>query len=66
MKYIEAIESALNIKAKIELLPMQAGDVPSNCADISRAMQDFNFQPKIDVNEGVRNFISWYRDFYKK
>jgi len=65
MEYIKALEDELGIKAKFEFLPMQSGDVPNNCADISRATEELAFEPKININEGVRRFVSWYKDFYK-
>ena len=48
------------IKAKKELLPLQPGDVPDTYADVEDLVEDFNFKPKMSVNEGVQNFINWY------
>lgn len=65
MDYIGAIESALGKKAECNMMPMQDGDVPSTCADVSRLEQDLGYRPKVGVNEGVANFIKWYLDYYK-
>ena len=65
MSYIKAIENALGKKASINFMPMQDGDVPSTCADITKLKNDLNYQPKVSVDLGVRNFVSWYREFYK-
>jgi len=64
-KYIEAIESALAIKAEKELLPLQPGDVPNTFADVNDLVKDFNYKPSMPVEKGVANFVKWYKDFYK-
>lgn len=65
MDYIEAIEEALNSKAQKELLPLQMGDVPDTYANIDDLVDDFDYKPSMDVNEGVENFILWYKEYYK-
>lgn len=64
MEFIEAIEEALGRKAKKNLLPMQPGDVPASWADVDDLVRDFNYAPAIPVEEGVRRFVQWYREFY--
>ncbi len=64
MDYIRAIEKFTNQKAILNFLPMQAGDVPSTCADISRLEQDLGYKPKVSIQEGVENFIAWYQGYY--
>ena len=53
------------MKAKIDLLPLQPGDVPDTYADISDLADEFGYQPSTEVKQGVKNFVKWYRDFYK-
>jgi UDP-glucuronate 4-epimerase len=65
MTYIEAIEKALGKKAKKNLLPMQAGDVPATFADVDALVKDVGFKPSTTIEEGIGNFIDWYRDYYK-
>ena len=65
LKFIETLESALDIEAKKELLPMQPGDVPDTYADVSSLVEDTGYQPSTDVETGVKAFVDWYRDFYK-
>ncbi len=65
MRYINAVESALGIKAKMEMLPMQPGDVPATAADVSRLEAWVNFRPQTSVETGIERFIAWYRDYYK-
>lgn len=64
MEYISAIEQALGITAKKRFLPLQAGDVPSTAADTSSLEAWINFKPNTSVQQGVANFVSWYREFY--
>ena len=64
MDYIECIENAIGKKSKKEYLPIQSGDVEETYADISMLKKDFNFQPKVSIEEGVRKFIEWYMKYY--
>lgn len=60
MEFIQAIEEELGIEAKKEMLPMQPGDVETTYADVSALMNDFGYQPKTSVQEGIRKFVKWY------
>lgn len=64
IKYIEAIEKALGVTAKKNLLPMQPGDVLETSADTEALYQAIGFKPQTSVEEGVARFVSWYREFY--
>ena len=57
---IEACESACEKKARINPLPMQAGDVPRTSADLTKAERLLGFRPKVRVREGVRRFVEWW------
>ena len=65
MRYIEVFEECLGCKAKLELLPMQAGDVVATAADIDLLDRAVGFRPRTSIEEGVRRFAQWYRDFYR-
>jgi UDP-glucuronate 4-epimerase len=65
MRYIRAIETATGRKAKLDLLPMQAGDVLATEADTSALEGVTGFKPATPVEEGVKRFVDWYRDFYR-
>ena len=52
-------------KAKLDLLPMQAGDVLATEADTSALESVTGFKPATPVEEGVRRFVDWYREFYR-
>jgi UDP-glucuronate 4-epimerase len=65
MEYIRAIEKAVGKKAKLELFPMQAGDVAATEADTSALREATGFAPDTPVEEGVKRFVDWYREYYK-
>ena len=65
MDYIGAIEKELGKKAKLNMMPMQDGDVPSTYADVSKLEHDLGYRPEISVSEGVGLFVRWYKGFYK-
>lgn len=62
--FIEAIEDSLGKKAIREYLPMQPGDVPRTCADVTDLMNDVGFRPNTPVREGIGKFVQWYREYY--
>jgi len=64
MDYIHAIEQALGMKAEMELLPLQQGDVPDTEADVSKLIADVGFKPNTSVQDGIDKFIFWYRQYY--
>jgi len=63
MDYISAIEKALGLEAKQELLPLQPGDVPDTFADIDDLIEDFNYKPSMSVEDGVKKFVDWYKEY---
>ncbi len=65
MDYIRAIEDALGMKAELNLLPLQPGDVPDTYADVDALVQDVGYRPSMSVDEGTRRFVQWYRDYYQ-
>jgi len=64
-RYISTIEQTLGMKAKIDYAPMQAGDIKETLADVQPLIDDFGFQPKTSIDEGVPEFVKWYREFYR-
>lgn len=64
LDFIEAIESALGVTAEKNMMPMQAGDVPATWADTALLDQIAGTRPGTSVQEGVKNFVSWYRAYY--
>jgi UDP-glucuronate 4-epimerase len=62
---VELLERELGRKAITELAPMQPGDVPETCADVDDLMRDAGFRPSTSIEEGVRRFAAWYREYHK-
>ena len=65
LRYIEVLEQCLDKKAVMELLPLQAGDVPDTEADVSELITNVGYRPVVSVEEGVTKFVEWYRDYYR-
>ena len=65
LDFITAVEDATGHKAEKRMLPMQAGDVPATWADTQLLERLTGHRPKTPVTEGVRRFVSWYRDYYR-
>jgi len=63
-RVVALLEQELGRKAKIELMPMQPGDVPETCADIDDLMREVGFRPATSIEDGVRNFAAWYRQYH--
>ncbi|RMD78565.1 MAG: NAD-dependent epimerase [Gammaproteobacteria bacterium] len=64
MRFIEILEGCLGRRAEKRLLPMQPGDVEATCADVDDLMRDVGFRPATPIEEGIRRFVAWYRDYY--
>jgi len=60
-RLISLIESALGRQAVIDRQPLQPGDVPITCADISKAQKMLNYQPRVKVEKGIPLFVDWFR-----
>ena len=65
MDFIEAIEEALEKKAKKNMLPLQPGDVPATWADVNDLAEDLGYRPSTPLKEGIKKFTEWYRKLYK-
>lgn len=64
MDYIGAIEKALGKTAKMEMLPLQPGDVSDTFADVSDLVEHFGYKPATPIEHGVPNFVAWYREYF--
>jgi UDP-glucuronate 4-epimerase len=63
--FIEALEKALGVEARKNFLPMQPGDVPATWADVDDLVKDFAYKPGMPVEEGIRHFVQWYKQYYR-
>jgi UDP-glucuronate 4-epimerase len=64
LHYIKVLEDCLGRKAQMNLLPLQAGDVPDTYADVQDLVRDTGYKPDTSVEEGIASFVDWYRSYY--
>jgi UDP-glucuronate 4-epimerase len=64
MDFIAAVEKCLGMEAKKNMLPLQLGDVPDTYADVQALVDDLDYKPATSIEDGIANFISWYKDYY--
>ncbi|WP_321827004.1 NAD-dependent epimerase/dehydratase family protein [Maribacter dokdonensis] len=60
MDFIKTIETSLNKEANLIMMPMQDGDVFKTWADTTELTENYNYSPKINLEDGVKMFINWY------
>jgi UDP-glucuronate 4-epimerase len=65
MTYIEVLEKALNLRAKVKMLPLQPGDVNDTWADMVDTSKDFELGVRTSIEVGIERFVIWYREYYK-
>jgi UDP-glucuronate 4-epimerase len=62
---VAVLEKELGRTAVKDMLPMQPGDVTETFADVADLMRDTGFRPQTSIEDGIRDFVAWYRDHYK-
>lgn len=65
MHYIDVLEECLGKKAEKNMLPLQPGDVPDTYANVDDLVRDMDYKPNTRVEDGIRNFVEWYKDYHK-
>lgn len=65
LHFIHVLEDNLGRKAEKNFLPMQPGDVQVTYADVDELIRDFDYKPATSLEDGVRKFVEWYKDYYK-
>ena len=65
LRFIEIIEECLGRKAEKNMLPLQPGDVPATYANVDDLINDIGFKPATPIEDGIANFVTWYKDYYK-
>ena len=65
MTMIHILSESLGVDPKMELLPMQPGDVEATYADIAQAQAKLGFQPTTSITQGIPRFVKWYREYHK-
>ena len=64
-RYIEVLEETLGIKAKMNMLPLQPGDVPDTYANVDDLVRDMAYQPDTPIEVGIAEFVKWYKSYYQ-
>lgn len=64
LDFIKAIEKYTGKPAEKIMMPMQPGDVEKTWADVENFKTDFNYTPHVDINEGVKAYLDWYKNYY--
>jgi len=65
MEMIQILAQTVGVEPKMELLPMQAGDVAATYADIALARRKLGFEPSTPIREGIPRFVKWYREYHR-
>ncbi|MCU0656152.1 MAG: NAD-dependent epimerase, partial [Polyangiaceae bacterium] len=65
LEMIRCLEQELGVEAQKRFLELQPGDVPATYADVDALIEAVNFRPATSIQEGIRRFVSWYRDYHK-
>jgi UDP-glucuronate 4-epimerase len=65
LRVVSLIEQELGRTARKEMLPMQPGDVPETFADIDELTRNTGFRPETTIEDGIRDFVAWYREYYR-
>ena len=66
MCYIEVLEKTIGKKAKKDFLPLQKGDVLDTYADVNELVEQFQYEPSTTIEDGINDFVSWYREYHEK
>ncbi|MBI3555405.1 MAG: SDR family NAD(P)-dependent oxidoreductase [Deltaproteobacteria bacterium] len=64
MEFIQAIEKAVEKKAKMKMMPFQPGDIYKTFADVSKLKNVCGYAPQTNIEDGIKAFVKWYREFY--
>ncbi len=62
--FISCVEKELGMEVRKNMMPMQQGDVPSTVADIQKTKEILGWEPEVEIEEGIKEFIAWYKDYY--
>ena len=65
LDFVAVLEQALGKKARLDLQPMQPGDVPATWADIEDSRRDLGYDPKTPITVGLPKFVEWYKGYYR-
>jgi len=66
MDFIRTLAGALGVEPKMEMLPMQPGDVPVTFADVSKARKKLGYDPSTPISKGLPEFVKWYKEYFNR
>ncbi|MEW6186996.1 MAG: NAD-dependent epimerase [Thermodesulfobacteriota bacterium] len=64
LHFIEVLEGCLGKKAEKNMMAIQPGDVPATYADVDDLIRDAGFKPSTSIEDGIRQFVAWYKSYY--
>jgi len=65
LDFIKEIEKNVGKKAKMNMLPIQPGDVPKTIADLTHIREKLGYEPTTNIDVGIKNFVDWYKSYYQ-
>ena len=65
MDFINTLEDSLGMKAELNHMPIQPGDVTKTWANVDNLINDFDYSPKTSLKDGISQFVNWYKEFHK-
>jgi len=65
LKYLNEIEKNIGKKAKLKKMPLQIGDIKKTHSNIKKIRDNFGYKPKTDITLGIKNFINWYKSYFR-
>ncbi|MBA97130.1 MAG: NAD-dependent epimerase/dehydratase family protein [Sulfitobacter sp.] len=66
LDFVDAIEDELGVKAQRNYMDIQPGDVPATWANAELLKSLTGYRPQTDIKDGIRDFVTWFRDYYDK
>ena len=63
LKMLDLLQKHLGKKANLSLMPMQAGDLKKTAADVSKARKELGYNPRVGIDEGIKQFVDWFVDY---
>ncbi len=64
MRFIEVLAAALGRQPRMNMMPMQPGDVQATYADIDALQRDYGWRPTTTIEQGLPKLVAWYREYY--
>jgi len=66
LEMIRTLERTIGLEAKIDFVPLRAGEMPVTYADIAKIRTDLGFQPRTNLEDGLTAFVDWFRWYHRQ